>query len=220
MTLLGKQVDQLGPMLRLRWEAEGETEPQVKARGTLWLERAVLERLKTGLLPAQRPPTKAHVHPSPCWLWTGPVDGEGKGVIYNQGHAWNINRLLYTIQYGPLSERVLLYSTCGVPRCCNPYHHVALDRGPIRRPVMDLLQRMYPRCRNGHAMTPENTYVFGGKAMCRDCRAAAQARYRRRGGPPPAGERRPPSSGSPSPGFTSEVGPGTGWRPGAANSTG
>ena len=119
----------------LKTSIPGETDEQTRLRGSLWLERGVLERLRVGLLPAAPPPEKAHVPPSSCWLWTGPVDGGGRGVIYNQERTWNINRLLYTLQYGPLSERDLLYSTCGVARCCNPWHHTAVARGPVTRAV-------------------------------------------------------------------------------------
>lgn len=183
MALLSKDIYHMGPLLRLQWQADGEPEERKRARGSLWLERAVVERLRTSLLPANPPEGKTHVHPSQCWLWTGPVDGEGKGVVYNQDKGWPIHRLLYTIQFGPITERDLLYSTCGVARCCNPHHYVAVQRGPIPRPIMGAFQTQVPRCRNGHAMTPENTYVFQGKPMCRDCRALAQSRYRQRGAP-------------------------------------
>jgi hypothetical protein len=182
VALLHKQIKEMGPLLRLQWERDGEPPQATAFRGKLWLERAALERLRSGLIPADPPPGKDHVHPSQCWVWTGPVDGEGKGVIYNQDKAWPIHRLLYVIQHGPIIERVLLYSTCGVARCCNPMHYVAMDRGPIRRPVIDHIRGQFPECRNGHPMSPENTYLHNGKFMCRDCRAAAQARYRRRTG--------------------------------------
>lgn len=192
MALLNRQVYSMGPLLRLQWEREGEAPEQVKARGSLWLERGVLESLRRCLIPAQAPPDKPHVHGSSCWLWTGSVDGEGKGIVYNQDKGWTVHRLLYTIQHGPLSERTLLYSTCGVARCVNPLHHTAVDRGPIRRPrLAPFTSTQYPRCKYGHALSPENTYLFQGKPMCRDCRAAAQARYRLRAGPP----RGKPSSG-------------------------
>ena len=181
MALLSKQVVTMGPLLRLQWERAGEPEEQTKARGSLWLERGVLEALKRNLLPAAPPEGKAHVHPSSCWMWTGTVDGEGKGMVYNQGKGWSVHRLLYTIQHGPLSERTLLYSTCGVQRCVNPMHYTAVARGPVARNRLDpFTSTQHPRCKNGHAMTPENTYLFQGKPMCRDCRAAAQARYRRK----------------------------------------
>ena len=180
MALLDKQVYQMGPLLRLQWQAAGEPEDKAKSRGSLWLERAALDCLRAGLVPATPPEGKTHVHPSPCWVWTGPADKEGKGVIYNQDKGWPIHRLLYVIQFGPITERVLLYSTCGVPRCCNPHHYVAVERGPIPRPILDPLQTRVPRCRNGHALTPENVYLFQGKPMCRDCRALAQSRYRQK----------------------------------------
>lgn len=170
MALLNRQIYQMGPLLRVQWQADGEDQQQVRSRGSVWLERSVLERLRTGLVPAA-----SATQPSPCWVWTGPVDGEGKGVIYNQERTWPIHRLLYVIEFGPLSERQVLSSVCGVPRCCNPHHHRAAAHGPIPRPQVDPTR--YPRCRHGHAMTPENTYVYRGKTLCRDCHVAAQARY-------------------------------------------
>jgi hypothetical protein len=180
VALLAKDIYHMGPLLRLQWQADGETEEQKKGRGSLWLERAVVDRLRTSLVPMNRPEGASHVHPSQCWVWTGPVDGEGKGIVYNQDRGWMAHRLLYVIQFGPITERTLLYSTCGVARCCNPHHYTAVDRGPVKRQAMGFTQTQHPRCRYGHAMTPENTYVFQGKPMCRDCRAAAQQRYRQR----------------------------------------
>ena len=185
MALLDKQITHMGPLLRLQWRRGEEPLEETKARGTLWIERGVLERLKSCLVPMaapERPPEKAQVHPSPCWVWTGPVSSDGRAMIYNQDRAWQVNRLLYTIQHGLISERTLLYSACGVPRCCNPMHQQAIDSGPIARPSPAMLKRRYPRCKRGHLMTPENSYTFQGKIMCRDCRAQAQSRYRQRVG--------------------------------------
>jgi hypothetical protein len=180
MALLDKQVTQMGPLLRLQWHGDGEPPEAARQRGNLWLERAILEDLRNRLVPMSPPDGHPSLHGSPCWVWTGPVDGDGRGIVYNQGKGWTISRLLYTIEFGPLGERTMLYTACGVPRCCNPHHFVPVDRGPVRRSPFGFTQTRYPRCRNGHAMTPENTYLFEGKPMCRDCRAAAQRRYRGR----------------------------------------
>lgn len=185
MTLPERQIFHMGPLLRLQWRQGGpqgdvEGSPESPRRGTLWLERGVLERIRAGLIPMQPPgpPYPTGLHPSPCWVWSGPVDAEGKGVVYNQDHRWAIHRLLYVIDHGPLPDRVHLAPRCGNVRCCNPKHQARIERGPITRPKGQV--GLYPRCKYGHLMTPENTYVFYGKTMCRDCRAAAQARYRRR----------------------------------------
>lgn len=106
------------------------------------------------------------------------MTSDGYPTIYNQDQSWNVARLIYTIQFGPLLDRVQLYSTCGVPRCCNPLHRMAVETGPIPRPQAGQVRGRYPMCRNGHILTPQNVYLFQGKPMCRDCRAAAQSRYR------------------------------------------
>jgi hypothetical protein len=177
VTLPEKQVYHMGPLLRVQWNHPRE--PEHERKGSLWLERGVLERLRVGLIPVT-PPVPLQADAGPCWVWTGPVDAEGRGMVYNQEQAWHIHRLLYTIQHGPLSPRVHLHSACGNTRCCNPLHQQPIERGPIERPASHLVAGRYPRCKNGHALSPENVYVFEGKPMCRDCRAAAQARYRRR----------------------------------------
>jgi len=175
MALLEKHVYQMGPLLRLQWQVPGEPPPEAKARGSLWLERSLLEALRARLVPMSPPDPKL----SQCWVWTGPVDGDGRATVYNQDKQWTVPRLLFTIEFGPLSERVVLYSACGVPRCCNPNHYLPVNRGPIRRPKTSFFTpQVAPRCRYGHALTPANTYVYQGKVMCRDCRAAAQRRYR------------------------------------------
>ena len=141
----------------------------------------MLERLRVGLIPCT-PPNHLPATSGPCWVWTGPVDAEGRGMVYNQDKAWHIHRLLYVIQHGPLSPRTHLHSACGNARCCNPLHQDAVERGPVARPPLQQVAGRYPRCKNGHPLSPANVYVFEGKPMCRDCRAAAQARYRQREG--------------------------------------
>lgn len=193
MTLPERQVSHMGPLLRLQWLRHGDDAP----RGSLWLERGVLERLRIGLIPVN-PPAAVPESAGMCWVWTGPVDAEGRGVVYNQEKAWHIHRLLYVIQYGPLDARTHLSAGCRNQRCCNPKHQIASERGPIERQPLHRVFGRYPRCKNGHPLTPENVYVFEGKPMCRDCRAAAQARYRRSQRSP--GRRS--SSASPSPSTT------------------
>lgn len=209
MTLPERQIFHMGPLLRLQWRHAGDSNEQSIRRGRLWIERDVLERIKVSLIPMAPPgpPSPPGLHPSPCWVWTGPVDAEGRGVVYNQESRWPVHRLLYVIDHGPLPDRIHLFSKCGNPRCCNPRHQDAVPRGPVPRPAGG--EGMYPRCKRGHLLSPANTYVFQGKTMCRDCRAQAQSRYRRR-----------QSSASPSPASGPLERPATEWSATAGDWTG
>jgi hypothetical protein len=170
----------LGPLLRLRWWAEGDSEAETVARGSLWLEQGTLLYLRARLLPAARPGTTGAAPEDACWLWTGPLDATGTPIAYNQGQQWTVPRLLYTIQHGPLSPRMQLRSRCGVLRCCKPDHQRLDPRGPIPRPAVP--PQTVPVCASGHPQIRENQYVYRGKTYCRACHAEAQRRYRTRGG--------------------------------------
>jgi hypothetical protein len=178
MTLPERQIYNMGPLLRVQWRLGVEGRDAFQRRA-LWLERGLMERIRTALIPMRPPdPPPPGLHPSPCWVWSGPVDAEGKGLVYNQDKRWPLHRLLYVISRGPLPDRIHLLPVCQNQRCCNPMHQLQVERGPITRPQG--MDAMYPRCKYGHLMSPENTYEFQGKVMCRDCRAVAQARYRKR----------------------------------------
>ena len=202
----------LGPMLRLRWAAEGDTQVEVLERGTLWLEQATLVYLRERLVPMHRPdlPHGGALTPG-CWAWVGPVDGNGVPMAYNQGRQWAVPRLLYTIQHGPLPERMQLRNLCGMHRCCKPDHHRLDPRGPITRPPV--APRSVPVCASGHPQIAENLYVYKGKVYCRVCHNEAQRRYRSRGGKASSASRSPGSGAAPAARSTA-------WRPGAGSSTG
>jgi hypothetical protein len=178
--VLTRQKTWLGPLLRLRWWAEGDSEAETVARGSLWLEQGTLLYLRERLLPAARPGTTGADRSEACWLWTGPLDAAGTPIAYNQGHQWTVPRLLYTIEHGPQPERMQLRSVCGVARCCKPDHHRLDPRGPIARPPVR--PQSVPVCASGHPQIRENQYVYRGKTYCRACHAEAQRRYRLRGG--------------------------------------
>ena len=205
MSLTTKHLYHMGPLLRVQWQRGDEPENERVRRGSLWIEKPLLERLRAGLVPAVPPSTHQQLM-GDCWLWTGPADSDGRATVYNNERSWAVHRLLYVIEHGPLEDRVHLIPACGVGRCCNPHHQMQVDRGPVPRPPSSVARGKYPVCRNGHVLTPQNVYLFQGKPMCRDCRAAAQARYRERQG------RQRLSSGSPSPDDEAS----TWWPPGEA----
>jgi len=147
----------------------------IAERGSLWIERGVLQYIRERLLPVVLPPGERLS--KDCWFWVGPLDTGGRPMVYNQNKQWPVVRLLYVIQNGPLSERSHLVNTCGQPRCCRPDHFKQEARGPIARPVYT--HGTMPVCVKGHPQYPQNQYIFRGKVYCRMCHADAQRRYSR-----------------------------------------
>jgi hypothetical protein len=186
-----KNVVAFGPMIGLTWGEGYEAQ-------RMWVQRADLEYLRSHLLPVAPPPL-ANVVGS-CWVWVGPLSTDGRPLMQGEGpdgrQTKSVRRMLYDLVYGPLAARTFLAPGCAVGRCCNPHHCVTEERGPVRGQSVPLQARQkagYDRCKYGHPLTPDNSYVYNGRKLCRTCRAKAQARYRT-----PPSPRRPgrnPSSG-------------------------
>jgi hypothetical protein len=83
--------------------------------------------LKTG---PRRPPIKelimSRVEFIPecgCWIWMGSASGDGEyGRIRFNGKNWNVHRLLWEIENGPIPDGLILCHRCDIGFCCNPKH--------------------------------------------------------------------------------------------------
>lgn len=63
-----------------------------------------------------------------CWLWSGPVEGRGFGVVWWEGRSDRAHRVAWRLTHGdPGTARVV--QTCGNRRCCRPDH---LELRPLR----------------------------------------------------------------------------------------
>ena len=176
------RVIQFGPMIGLSWPDNTR----------LWVQRVDVEYLRLHLLPARSP--RADL-PGSCWVWTGPVASDGRPVMQVAGNTTSVRRMLYDIEFGPLSVRDYLSTACGVGRCVNPHHTLAEGRGPVRGKAPPRDTSGYDRCKHGHALTPDNSYLYQGRKMCRVCRAEAERRYRERSVVRAGRERRAPARG-------------------------
>lgn len=63
---------------------------------------------------------------TPCWLWTGPCSGGGRGGGYGRmcvdGATMAVHIVMWVIRNGPIPPRKQLDHLCNTRRCCNPDH--------------------------------------------------------------------------------------------------
>lgn len=111
-----------------------------------------------------------------CWVWTGAKANRGYSEWRPGGRGdnrWRVHRLVYTMMIDDIPEGLTLDHLCMVKLCVNPYH---MDPTPI--PVNQARWVASRKtCRNGHAFTPENTYVrTSGRRECRLCKQIGERR--------------------------------------------
>ena len=118
-----------------------------------------------------------------CWEWTGQVGSSpyGQSVVF--GRKVLAHRLSWEMHNcEPAGDRHV-HHACHNPICVNPTHLEAI--APVRHREAHRSERT--ACGQGHAWTPENTYITKrGTRSCRACARAYQARLRaERNGPWP-----------------------------------
>lgn len=112
---------------------------------------------------------------SGCWLWSGALTEKGYGRVSRSGVKYRTHRLVWELLTG---QRLLsgtdLHHLCPNRHCCNPDHLSLL--GHAHHAVLTGHERHQGRCKNGHELTPENSYVrrradgsFRDR-QCRECR--------------------------------------------------
>jgi hypothetical protein len=57
-----------------------------------------------------------------CWLWTGPRQSEGYGVVYWRGERRYAHRLVWTLVSGAIQPGIQIMHRCGVRVCVRPEH--------------------------------------------------------------------------------------------------
>lgn len=116
-----------------------------------------------------------------CWLWTGGRSGD-YAVINIDHRTHRVHRWLYEHRHGPIPEGMDLDHLCRVRACVNPDHvePVTRQENLLRGQTIPARNAAKSHCPQGHAFTPENTYVtrLGGR-ICRACNALHHQKYRR-----------------------------------------
>jgi hypothetical protein len=110
-----------------------------------------------------------------CWHWIGRVTDQGYAQVRDGHHIRAAHRVIWELLIGPIPYRHELHHrpTCA-RRCVNPAHLTLVsvsDHKALHRPT---------HCRNGHELTPENSYVpTDGNRRCRTCISERKARQKR-----------------------------------------
>lgn len=114
-----------------------------------------------------------------CWLWT--ASGEPYGQFWLNGKYVGAHRYAYESLVGPIPEGLTLDHGCLVKRCVRPDHlePVTGAVNTLRGDNRCAKNKRKTECINGHAFTPENTYLIPARngRHCRKCQADRSRRY-------------------------------------------
>ena len=132
---------------------------------------------------------------SGCWLWTGPDNGTGYGVMTVGSRSDGTNgsktahRISYELFCGEIPSDLIVMHKCDVRCCVNPDH---LTLGTKHDNTSDMLRKgrgarqKQKACLHGHPFTPENTSlrkIYGRKSFARICltceRQRSKEKYQR-----------------------------------------
>lgn len=107
-----------------------------------------------------------------CWEWQGNKDHYGYGAFSLDGKHVKAHRVAYELYQAPIPTGLALDHLCENKACVNPAHlEPKLNADNVRRHFAK-----QTHCKQGHELTPENTYNY----RRRNCRACALNRRKAR----------------------------------------
>lgn len=114
-----------------------------------------------------------------CWIWTGPKNQAGFGVVTIDGVSTMANRFFYERFNGPIPEGKHLWATCRCRACVNPAHFEAITPVEVirRSDSPSGINFRKTHCIRGHELAGAN--LLNRKNGHRGCRTCADAAWKR-----------------------------------------
>lgn len=119
-----------------------------------------------------------------CWEWRAGRVAAGYGSFYMAGFLYRANRVAWAFHNATDPGDLHVCHTCDNPPCCNPAH---LFLGTTQDNMKDMVRkgrRVFPfatHCPQGHAYSPENTYLHKGRHQyCKECTRTRSREWHRK----------------------------------------
>jgi hypothetical protein len=107
-----------------------------------------------------------------CWLWTGPVAGNGYPIVREGSREW-AHRAVYELEVGSIPEAHVLDHLCRRPKCVSPAHLEPVTKDDNERAKAWRARARRALCAKGHAMAIEAMVTPEGGRVCRTCSRSA-----------------------------------------------
>lgn len=113
-----------------------------------------------------------------CWIWNGTLS-RGYGMVYipQRNSNTSAHRLAWEVFNGAsIPDGLFVCHVCDVTQCINPAHlwlGTAFDNARDREKKGRGNRQPPPRrshCKQGHALSVDNLYIWGSHRQCRTCR--------------------------------------------------
>jgi hypothetical protein len=113
-----------------------------------------------------------------CWIWTGFVEKDGYGRIYEDLYPSDISkvmvhRVMYHFKIGDLIKGMVITQTCGNKLCCNPKHLAQVTRKEVSA------NGKKTHCVRGHVLPAPKKVGEREIRVCPECNRIRQAEYRK-----------------------------------------
>lgn len=140
----------------------------------------ITRHLLTELFSRLKISTEHFYNNSPCWEWTGMINGEKYGAVQYALKTYAAHRVMYETFVESVPPHLRCDHLCRTRHCVNPCHlEIVTDRENILRGegiCAKFVQQTH--CKHGHEFTKANTYLrkFKNGQLHRHCRECTKAR--------------------------------------------